>query len=99
MKWKKFQLAFTIFRNRGFFTEFVEIQFSNDKKEFQGIPKINRTSSINSTIIFKENFNFSFQPITARYLSDLHTKEHSNCPSWHQGAGSRLIVLLVKLLN
>ncbi|MCB0748490.1 MAG: discoidin domain-containing protein [Ignavibacteriae bacterium] len=69
-----------------FLPEFVEIQFSNDKKNFKDLRKINRTSSINSTIIFKENFNFSFQPITARYLK-IHAKSIGNCPSWHQGAG------------
>ncbi|MGB8316823.1 MAG: sulfatase/phosphatase domain-containing protein [Ignavibacteriaceae bacterium] len=71
-----------------FLPEWVEIQYSDDKKNFTSLGKINRKSSLKSTYIFKEYFDFRSEPIKARYLK-IHAKNIGTCPPWHSGAGGR----------
>ena len=71
-----------------FLPEWVKIQYSNDKKNFTSLGKLHRKASLKSTYIFKEYFNFKFEPLKVRYLK-IHAKNIGTCPPWHQGAGGR----------
>ncbi len=71
-----------------FLPEWVEIEYSNDNKNFTSFGKLNRKSNLKSTYIFKEYFDYQFPKMNIRYLK-IHAKNIGTCPPWHQGAGGR----------
>ncbi|PID59303.1 MAG: sulfatase [Ignavibacteriae bacterium] len=69
-----------------FLPEWVHVLYSLDNKNFNSLGKLNRKSDIKSTKIFKENFDFNFEMIKAKYIKII-SKNIGLCPDWHQGSG------------
>ncbi|MBK8946858.1 MAG: sulfatase [Ignavibacteriae bacterium] len=68
-----------------FLPEWVEVSYSNGSDII--FSKSFRKSDLKSTIIFKENFSFTFKKIKTNKLK-IFAKNVGICPNWHIGSGN-----------